>query len=72
MLLFRSEEHIDRWCGQWGLPRGAVLNMEKAWRLASAWFAEDRGAREWSRPPADVVERLFDSLGFTGDFWKLR
>ena len=72
MLLFRSEEHVDRWCQQWALPRGAILTLERAWRLASAWFAADRGAPEWRRPAVEDVERLFASLGLTGDFWKLR
>src|SRR5436305_9251093 len=34
MLLFRSEEHIDRWCAAWRLPRGAILTLETGWRLA--------------------------------------
>jgi hypothetical protein len=72
MLLFRSEEHVDRWCTQWALARGAVLTLEQAWRLAAAWFAEDRGAPEWRRPPVDEVETLFASLGLNGSFWALR
>ena len=54
------------------MPRGAVLSMDQAWRLAAAWFAADRGAPEWSRPPVDEVERLFESLDLTGGFWHLR
>ena len=72
MLFFRSEEHVDRWCGQWQLPRGAMLPLEQAWRRASAWFSADRGAPEWRRPTVDEVESLFGSLGLTGEFWRLR
>ena len=72
MLFFRSEEHVDRWCGQWHLPRGALLSLEQAWTLASAWFHADRGAPEWRRPAVDEVEALFESLGLTGAFWELR
>jgi hypothetical protein len=72
MLLFRSEEHVERWCRQWSMPRGAILAMEQAWGLAAAWFSADRGAPGWSRPSLDVVEALFESLRFTGDFWRLR
>ena len=72
MLFFRSEEHVDRWCGQWTLPRGAVLSLDRAWRLAHAWFQADRGAPDWRRPTVDEVERLFASLDLTGPFWKLR
>lgn len=72
MLLFRSEEHVTRWCDQWRMPRGGVLTLEQAWRLASAWFAADRAAPDWHRPPVDEVEALFASLGLPGDFWRLR
>jgi hypothetical protein len=72
MLLFRSEEHVDRWCEQWALPRGAMLTLDQGWRLARAWFSADRGAPEWRRPALDEVESLFASLDLTGDFWNLR
>jgi len=72
MLLFRSEEHVDRWCEQWRLSRGAILTLEQAWRLAQAWFSADRGAPEWRRPPVEEVETLFAALGLAGAFWKLR
>lgn len=72
MLLFRSEEHARRWCGQWTMELGALLTLDRAWRLAHAWFKDDRGAPEWHRPPLEQVESLFESLGFTGPFWQLR
>ena len=72
MLLFRSEEHVDRWCAQWALPRGAVLTPDQAWQLAVAWFSADRSAPEWRRPAVDEVETLFVSLGLSGPFWALR
>ena len=72
MLLFRDEGHVDRWCAQWRLARGALLSLETAWRLAEAWFSADRGAPEWTRPSPDRVEELFATLGLTGEFWRLR
>lgn len=72
MLLFRDEEHVNRWCNQWKLPRGAILPLHTAWLLAQAWFSADRGAAEWARPPVEEVETLFASLGFGGEFWRLR
>lgn len=71
MLFFRSEEHIDRWCKQWRMPRGAVLSVEQAWRLAVAWYGPDRRDPAWRRKTRDEVDALFDELGLTGDFWSL-
>ena len=35
MLLFRSEGHVNRWCEQRGLDRGAVFTPEQLWRVAN-------------------------------------
>ncbi len=72
MLLFRSEEHVQRWCDAWRMDPGAVLSLERAWRLAAAWFADDRAAPEWNRPPVEQVESLFRSLELVEPFWRLR
>ena len=72
MLLFRAEGHVDRWCLQWALPRGAVLSLDQAWRLAQAWFSADRGAPKWRRPTVEEVEALFARLGLIGTFWTVR
>jgi hypothetical protein len=67
MLLFRSEEHIARWSD----PRGAVLSLQKAWKLAQAWFGVDRRLPQWRRRTPDEIRELFASLDLTGDFWSL-
>jgi hypothetical protein len=72
MLLFRSEEHIDRWCETWRLPRGAVLSLETGWRLARAWYGPDRREPAWRRRTVDEIEPIFAQLGLTSPFWSLR
>jgi hypothetical protein len=72
MLLFRSEEHVDRWCGQWGIGRGALLSPQTAWELARAWYGPDRRNPAWRRRTLEETEALFADLGLTGDFWTLR
>ncbi len=71
MLAFRSEGHVDRWCEQHGLARGAVFGLDVAWRLAHAWYAGKLSA-DWRRRTPDEAQALFDELGLTGDFWRLR
>ena len=72
MLLFRSEEHVERWLRQWGVPRGAVITPEQAWQLANALYSPDRRAPEWRRRTIEEYESLFAELGLTGSFWSLR
>ena len=70
MLLFRSEEHVDRWCAARGIARGAMFTPEQMWRVAKPWF-ERRLAPDWRRFTADEAEALFERAGLTGAFWKL-
>jgi len=72
MLLFRNEEHVERWCRQWKVPVGAIMSPAQAWQLAKAWFSADRGAPDWKRPGVDEVEALFERLALTAPFWRLR
>ena len=72
MLLFRSEEHVDRWCRAWRMERGAAFSLETAWRLAVAWLGPDRRDPEWRRRTVEEAEALFEELGLTGTFWALR
>ncbi len=68
MLLFRSEEHVDRWCKQWNQPRGESFSVETGWMLAQAWF---EGRVKQQRRTVDEANALFTSLGLTSDFWKM-
>ena len=70
MLAFRSEAHIDEWCRRHRIERGAVFALEQAWRLARAWHA-DRLSPEWRRATPEEAEAIFESIGLTGDFWRL-
>ena len=70
MLLFRSEEHVERWCRQWNLSRGAVLTPQTCWRLARGWF-HDRLTLDFRRRIPQEAQGLFTELGLTSDFWRL-
>jgi hypothetical protein len=71
MLLFWSEEHVQKWCRDWNLPRGEVLPLEKCWSLAEEWYGPDRREPGWRRRTADETEALFTELGLTSQFWRL-
>lgn len=71
MLLFRDEEHVDRWAAAWGLPRGGTLTPEQGWHLAQAWY-RDKLKPEWRRFTLEETEALLAEVGLTGPFWSLR
>ena len=72
MLLFRSEEHLERWCTCWNRSKGAVLTPEQAWQLAEAWYSSDRRDPKWRRRTLEETEALLAELGLEGEFWNLR
>ena len=71
MLLFRSEEHVRRWCRLWGQPFGETFSLEQQWALARAWYS-DRMEADWRRKTPDEVEALFAELGLVSAFWAIR
>jgi Alkylmercury lyase len=71
MLLFRVEEHIERWREQWHQPRGAVLSIETTWRLGAAWYGRKMDP-DWRRFTLEEAEAVLGSFGLVGDFWSLR
>jgi Alkylmercury lyase len=70
MLLFRSEEHVDRWCKQWNRPRGGTMSLAQGWMLAQLWYG-DRLAPEWRVKSAQEAQAVFSQVGLTADFWQL-
>ena len=70
MLLFRSEEHLERWLDERQLTRGALLTLAQQWELARVWYA-DRMSPEWRRRTPEEAERVFADVGLTGSFWRL-
>ena len=70
MLLFRSEEHVERWLENGARPRGQVLSLAQQWDLARRWF-RGRHLPEWRKRTAAEAEAVFASAGLSGDFWHL-
>jgi hypothetical protein len=70
MLLFRSEEAIDGWCGENGVQRGAVVPVDPLQRLAIPWYG-DRLDPGWRPRTSEQSQRILTGAGLTGDFWRL-
>jgi hypothetical protein len=68
MLFFRSEEQVDEWCRERGLPRRPILSLEQLWSLAVAWY-DNRLSPEARRPAPEEIRRIFAGIGLTGPFW---
>ena len=71
MLLFRSEDHVARWCKARDLSPGGILTPEQAWGLALGWY-KDKVKPDWRRHTLEETESLLRQLGIDGPFWNLR
>jgi hypothetical protein len=71
MLLFRDEEHVDRWRRMRDLPVGGLLTPDQTERLARGWYG-GKLARDWRRHTLEETEALLAEVGLTGPFWDLR
>ncbi len=71
MLLFRSEDHVERWRNARGINRGVLLPMVQQWQLAKSWYS-DRMSESWRRRSPEEAEKVFASVGLKGEFWRLR
>ncbi len=70
MLLFRSEEHVDRWRKEWKQPSGAILSLGQGWKLAKAWYS-DRLDPDWRPKTNEEAQAVFSELGLRGPFWRM-
>lgn len=68
MLLFRSEDHLDRCLA--GRTKGATIPITKLAALAEAWWG-DRLDPEWQPHTREQNQAILTRLGLTGPFWDL-
>jgi len=70
MLLFRSEEWIERWCKQNQLKRGEVLTLNRVWELSKLWY-QDRLSLDYHGRTVEQAEEIFKQAGLTSVFWNM-
>lgn len=70
MLLFRSEEHVARWCKVRGWPQRPIVTLDQLWRLAVAWYG-NRLTPESRRPMGAEVKEILQGIGLHGEFWEV-
>ena len=68
MLLFRSEEWIDKWCTRNNLECGEVLTLQQVWELSKLWY-HNRMSLEYHGRSMEQVREIFKQAGLTSPFW---
>ncbi len=70
MLLFRSEEWVDKWCKRNNLERGEMLSLQQVWELSKLWYG-NRISLEYHGRSMEQVAEIFKQAGLTSKFWYL-
>lgn len=70
MLLFQSGEEIREWCRARGRRPGAIVDLARLARLASAWYG-NRLDPDWRPRTLAQSQRLLEQSGLSGPFWRL-
>ena len=68
MLLFRSEEMVDRWCKRNRLEHGEVLTIDQIWELSKLWY-HNRLSVDFHGRSVEQVAEVFKQAGLTSKFW---
>ena len=68
MLLFQSEEWIDKWCKRIKLERGEILTINHVWELSKLWY-QDRLSVNFHGRSIEQVAEVFRQAGLTSAFW---
>ena len=71
MLLFRSEEWIDRWCKRKDLKRGEVLTIHQVWELSKLWY-DNRLSLDYHGRSVEQAEEIFKQVGLASEFWYIQ
>jgi len=71
MLLFRSEEWIDKWCQRNNLERGEVLTIHQVWELSQPWY-QDRLSLDYHGRNIEQVAEIFRQAGLVSKFWYIQ
>jgi len=71
MLLFQSEEWIDKWCQRNNITRGEVLTLPQVWGLSKLWY-DNRLSLEYHGRSTEQVAEIFKHVGLMSDFWYIQ
>jgi hypothetical protein len=70
MVFFSSKDHLDEWKGSESVTGGEALTVDKTLRLSVPIYKE-KMSLDYARPSREQTLAHFQSLGLTGDFWKI-
>ena len=70
MIFFSSKRHLEEWQGKNKMLTGATLSLNQTIELSIPLY-QDKMKLDYARPSKEELTSYMNSMGLTGDFWKL-
>jgi hypothetical protein len=70
MVFFSSKDHLAEWMRTGSVAGGEALTVDQTLRLSVPIYKE-KMSLDYARPSREQTLAHFQSLGLTGDFWKI-
>src|SRR5437773_560016 len=70
MVFFSSKDQLAEWMRTVSVTGGEALNIDQTLRLSLPIYKE-KMSLDYARPSREQTIAHFQSLGLTGDFWKI-
>jgi hypothetical protein len=70
MVFFSSKDHLAEWKRSGSVTGGEALTVDQTLRLSVPIY-KNKMSLDYARPSGEQTIAHFQSLGLTGDFWKI-
>ncbi|MCE7995184.1 MAG: hypothetical protein HEP71_24610 [Roseivirga sp.] len=70
MLVFESEEQIDRWTTKHNIKKGDIQPIDKIWQFSKKWYGNHLNP-EWTKWTIEEAKEMFEEFELSDSIWKL-
>ena len=70
MLLFASENDIDKWCKRHGMKKGDIQPINKIWEFSKVWYGNHLNPN-WKKWTVDEAREIFERFGLVNRIWEM-
>lgn len=70
MLVFDSEEEIDRWTKRHNIPKGDIQPIANVWAFSKKWYGNHLNP-DWKKWTMEEAKAIFQEFNLTNETWQL-
>ena len=70
MLVFESEEQIDKWSKKHNIPKGDIQPIDRIWNFSKKWYGNHLNP-DWTKWTIEEAKEMFREFELSDRIWKL-